>query len=109
MSLVEVARAFELADDPAIYRPIRRGEADRIATDVLATGLAYGSHIMSSTDAADRWRQFLALFQGQDVSFFTNTVADAQSRNPATDATFDMGILVIGATRAGCLWVEEED
>ena len=28
---------------------------------------------------------------------------------PATTATFDAGILVVGGSRAGCLWVEDED
>jgi len=109
MSLVEVARAFELADDPAIYRSIGRAEADAIATHLLTTALAYPSDIMNSSRAADLWQRFMALFRGQDPRLFTNCADDAQSWTPATDATFDMGILVIGATRAGCLWVEEED
>jgi len=37
------------------------------------------------------------------------SAAEAGSWMPATQSTFDMGVLVIGATRVGCLWVEDED
>jgi hypothetical protein len=109
MNLAEAARSFALADDPAIYKAIGREEASAIAIHVLATELAYGANIMSAFRAADLWQRFMALFHGHDVSLFTNAAVDAQSWTPATDATFDMGILVIGATKAGCLWVEDED
>ena len=114
MNVPEVARAFGLADDGAIYRTVGSAEADAIATRVLHTDLAYGAEIMSLSEAADLWRRFKALFDGQDVEFVTNQGvidigAGYSSWTSATAATFDMGILVIGATRAGCLWVEDED
>ena len=31
------------------------------------------------------------------------------SWSPATDAPFDTGLLVLGESESGCLWVEEED
>ena len=114
MSVDQVARAFGLADDSAIYRSIGRAEADAIATRLLHTDLAYGVEIMSLSDAADLWRQFKAQFDGQDVELVTNqdvtdSGAGSCSWTPATAATFDLGVLVIGATRAGCLWAEDED
>jgi hypothetical protein len=109
MSIVEAARIFGLADDNAIFRSIERGEADEIATYILHADLAYGSEIMSRVRAADLWRHFMELFQGQEVTFATNAGAQSGSWMPATKATFDMGVLVIGTTRAGCLWVEDED
>ena len=114
MSVVEVARAFELADDGAIYRSIDRAEATAIATHLLHVDLAYGLEIMSVADAAELWRQFMALFDGQNAGLFTNVEAGFDSWATfswasATSSTFDMGILVIGATTAGCLWVEDED
>jgi hypothetical protein len=109
MNLVEAAGAFGLDPDPAIYRSIDRTQADEIATYILHVSLAYGVEIMSRSSAADLRRQFLALFQGQDVRFATNVGVPHNSWNPATDATFDMGVLVLGATRVGCLWVEDED
>lgn len=109
MSVTEIARAFGLADDGAIYRSIGSVEANAIATRVLCADLAYDTEIMSVSDAADLWCQFMALFDGQDVGFVSNTGTQSGAWTPATPATFDMGILVIGATKAGCLWVEDED
>ena len=107
--MADAARAFGLADDGTIYRTIGDMEAQGIATRVLSVNLAYGSTIMSIPDAADLWRQFVALFDGQNVEFFTNAAAIPDFWAPATAATFDMGVLVIGATKVGCLWVEDED
>jgi hypothetical protein len=109
MTVAEVARAFGLADDDTVYRTIGGIEAQEIATRVLAADLAYGSTIMSISDAADLWRQFVTLFDGQNVEFFSNAAAIPNAWTPATAATFDMGVLVVGATKAGCLWVEDED
>ena len=109
MSVIEVARAFGLADGSAIYRPIGSAEANAIATRVLCADLAYNSEIMSVSDAADLWRQFTALFEGQDVGFVSNAGAESSSWTSATSATFDMGVLVLGVIKAGCLWVEDED
>src|SRR5262245_28339241 len=109
LSVGEVARAYDLADDPEIYRSVARAEADAVATHILTTDLAYRGNIMSPACAAELWQQFMALFDRQDVHLFTNAAPDLQSWTPATSATFDLGILVIGATTAGCLWVEDED
>lgn len=113
-SVHEIARAFGLSDDNAIYRLIGSAEADAIAIRLLHTDLAYGAEIMSLSDAAALWCEFKALFDGQDVEFVTNQGvidigAGYYSWTSATAATFDLGILVICATRAGCLWVEDED
>jgi len=108
-SVVDTARVFGLADDSTIYRNICRAEADAIATHVLESELALGSRIMSNPRAAHFWQQFMALFEGQDVKFATNAMPHLRTWTPATDATFDMGVLVIGVTRVACLWVEDED
>jgi hypothetical protein len=107
--VVDAARVFGLVADGGIYRSIGRAEADAIATHVLHVELAYGSEVMSLARAADLWRQFMTSFRGQDVCFATNAGAEAGSWMPATHSTFDMGVLVIGATRVGCLWVDDED
>jgi hypothetical protein len=109
MTVADAARAFGLADDDAIYRAIGGMEAQEVATRVLSVDLAYGSTIMSISDAADLWRQFVALFDGQNAEFFSNAAAIPNSWTPATAATFDMGVLVMGVTKAACLWVEDED
>jgi hypothetical protein len=64
---------------------------------------------MSLACATKLWGQFVGLFQAQDVKVVTNTSQDVTSWTPATHATFDMGVIVIGTSKVGCLWVEEED
>ena len=109
MNVVEAARTFGLADDSAIFRTIGRVEADAIATRILHTDLAYSTKIMALARAAHLWQRFMEVFEGQDVEFSTNAGTDACSWMPATNATFDLGVLVIGTTSTGCLWVEDED
>jgi hypothetical protein len=110
MTIIEVARAFGLADDSAIYRPIDRTGADTLARRILQTDLAYRSEIMDASRAARLWEQFMAMFDEQDVKFATNVISPTNwNWAPATSATIDMGVLVIGSARAGCLWVEDED
>ena len=109
MTVAGVARAFGLADDAITYRSIGRLEATAIATRLLSNGLAYGNEIMSTSSAAELWQQFMALFDGEDVEFVSNTDAQMESWSPATPATFDIGVLIMGESRAGCFWVEEED
>ena len=109
MAVVEAARTFGLADDSAIFRSIGPAEADAIAIRILHTDLAYGSKIMALARATHLWKRFLEAFEGQDVEFATNAGSDACSWMPATKATFDLEVLVIGTAMAGCLWVEDED
>jgi hypothetical protein len=109
VTIVEAARVFDLADDPALYRDIGRAEADAIASHILEADLAYRSNIMSAARAAELWARFMALFEGQDAKFATNASAYLDAWTPATEATFDLGVLVIGTSKAGCLWVEDED
>jgi hypothetical protein len=116
MTVVEAALAFGLADDLAVYRDIERAEADAIASRILEADLAYRSFIMSADRAAELWGRLMALFDGQDAKFATNASWPSHrschqpwSWSPATEATFDVGVLVIGTSKAGCLWVEDED
>jgi hypothetical protein len=109
LSLLEAARLFALADDPGIYRDIERAEADRIAVRILQADLAYGLPIIGADRADHLWAEFVALFEGQDAKLATNAGADSYSWTPATESTFDLGVLVIGTSKAGCLWVQDED
>jgi hypothetical protein len=81
LSLAEVARAFELSDDIAIYRFVARAEADAIVTHVLQADLACGKNIMTSSRANELWWQFLERFEGQEVRFATNVSTGLQSWN----------------------------
>ena len=72
MTAVEIARVFGLDDDGTVYRSIERAEANAIAARILCADLAYDTKIMSVSRAGDLWRQFMMLFDGQDVEFASN-------------------------------------
>jgi hypothetical protein len=64
--------------------------------------MAYDAEVMPSTQAAQLCDRFFDQFGGGS-RYFTNNWC------PATGATFDEGILVLGPHCSGCLWVEDED
>jgi hypothetical protein len=109
MSIVEAARSFDLEGDNTTYRCVETPEAESIAIRLLRAGLAHEVEIMSLPRAKELWRRFLDVFEGQNIRLVTNASQDATSWTPATQSTFDMGVLVIGTDKVGCLWVEEED
>jgi len=79
--------------------------------------MAYNGEADTLGFAEELTRDFLSWF-GEDVKYFTNAKwpkADELSSRPilggwtpATDATFDSGILVLGV-QSGVYWVEDED
>jgi hypothetical protein len=112
-SLSELAVEFGLSPD-ANYHEIDAASARRLAELVLQREWAgRGVEIMPAARAADLVDQFLAHFKADRVKFFTNGTflegAPAATYSPATEATLDTGILVVGPLRSGCLWVEDED
>jgi hypothetical protein len=106
---LEVARAFGLSDDVEIYTTVTSDEAAALVTYVLTTSLTFGGEEMKPSRAAELWQQFAALFD-EPVQFLTNCrSSDFCQFSPATDATIDLGVLVIGLASGGCLWVEDYD
>lgn len=97
-----VAHAFGLRSDDIAYREIDEVEARSSAISILFRDLAYNTEVMPLPQAERLADSFLAQF-GSDGKYFTN------NWTPATEATFDAGILVIGQKLCGCLWVEDED
>lgn len=115
----DVAIAFGLRPNSAVnYREIDRSLALDIATRVLHRDLAYSSVIGPLDRSCDLARRFLESFV-EPALCFTNASFRPDDRyprgitlsgwSPATDSTFDTGIIVLGKDRAGCLWVEDED
>lgn len=111
LSVSAVASRFELHPDPGIYREITPAQAQAIAVHILHRDLAHDNEILPLARATRLAEGFMALFEA--ASFYTNgdfhSSGPNHGWNPATNATFDTGILVIGAPRSGCLWVEDED
>ena len=104
--LSQLAAEFGLRDDPDAFRELSAAAAEELIKSVLHKDMAYGQPIMPEQQAARLTREFFAQF-GADARFYSN--GWPLSWTPATDATFDTGVLVIGPQRCGCLWVEDED
>lgn len=99
----EAARRFGLRASAEIYGEIPREEARAVLVAVLTRDMAYDCELMTASAAASLADQFLAQFDAGSARCFTN------AGHPATDATFDTGILVLDAGRVGCAWFMDED
>ncbi|PSB27495.1 hypothetical protein C7B82_16420 [Stenomitos frigidus ULC18] len=113
MPLAELAPKFGLAFAVNIDRLISKAQAVAIAKRILHCDLAYSSEIMTKIAANALASRFLECFTEEDSQYYTNgnyySTAPRSGWMPAAAATFDTGIVVIGKSRTGCLWVEEED
>lgn len=102
-----VARHFGLKDDPSIYRRTDRAEARELIESLLHLDLANRLALLPASRAKALAAHFLDAFPEPGAEFWTNLSGTAG--NPATAATFDGGVLVVGAEQCGCFWVEDED
>lgn len=113
MTLKKLALRFELFFEPNIYKEISRKQAAALLRKILHRDLAYNSKIISQAKAENLATRFLDCFDKQSAKYYTNgdfyEINPKRGWNPATNATFDTGILVISKSKAGCLWVEDED
>ncbi len=91
--------------------------AKTLVRRILFKDLAYSIAMMSDDEAALLTERFFGLFNGS-VRCFTNgnlvvPAADPAevpgSWTPITEATFDAGVVCLGGSRIGILWVEDED
>jgi hypothetical protein len=113
-SISELATEFGLSGDPKIYCEIDRQAARSLIYLVLEKDLAYGGGAMPRHEANRLTDAFLAQFD-MTSRFYTNgtfhevAAGNGATWSPATDATFDTGVLVLSDALSGCLWVEDED
>lgn len=86
--------------------------AEAVLTQVLHRDLAYRAEVMPLDHAASLARALIA-HCGQRARFATNTESVPGEMPlawfPATDATFDCGVLIIGDRARAVYWVEDED
>jgi hypothetical protein len=110
--ILELAREFGLHDDPSAFAPITASFAVALVTSILHKDMAYSGPIMSEERAKELAGRFLQQF-GADAAFYSNGwngwETDSTGWKPATNSTFDTGVLIIGNDRSGCIWVEDED
>ena len=116
-SVVALAGAFGLKGDASLYHQIDAEMARAILVAILHRDLAYGNRLLSLSRAQDLAGQVMQRFTSPGIRFLTNgqfkhgaAAALVLSHwDPATDATFDTGVLMLGTAESGCVWVAEED
>ena len=110
------AELFGLSNESGIYKKIERAEAVEVLKSVLHKDMAYNVKIMSSEKAKNLAVEFVDDFGGGAI-FYTNgeygksrtNLNVGPSWSPATDATFDTGVIVIFNEVVGCAWFADED
>jgi hypothetical protein len=112
------AKWLDLTNSELHLNAINIERATETAVAVLVRDLAYEAELMPEAKARELVGRFLDQCGAEEpgTRFFTNVSDDflvpgrtSWSFSSATSATFDMGILVVGPTRLGCLWVTDED
>ncbi len=115
-SVESAAELFGLSNESDIYKNIERAEAIEVLRNVLHKDMAYSIKIMSSEKAKNLAVEFVDNF-GKEAKFYTNGEYGkprkkpnfGPSWSPATDATFDTGVIVIIKEMVGCVWFTDED
>lgn len=113
----EAARLFGLFDSPDIYSEVSLEEARAVLVAVLIKDMAYGSPLVQPEEAAELADLFLGAFACDDARYFTNgefgkprsSPNIGAGWSPATEHTFDSGVLVLGSRQVGCAWFMDED
>jgi hypothetical protein len=116
-SVAALATAFGLKGDASLYHQVDADLARAILVGILHRDLAYGNRLLSLSRAEELAGQVMQRFTSPGVRFLTNgqfkqgtAAALVLSHwDPATDATFDTGVLMLGSTESACVWVAEED
>jgi hypothetical protein len=117
----EAARTFGLQPLGDKWRAIDRVTAMRVLFALLIEDMAFSSPRMSEQEARMASEEFLSQF-GAGSRFVTNgnwedgwtrskhsSTAFGPEWTPATNATFDGGVIVLDRSRSGVLWLEDED
>jgi hypothetical protein len=111
-AVADIARAFDLSPIADCYGEVSAEKARAILVRILHRDLAYDSIIVPLDEAEELAAGFLLAASSPACGYFSNgdfSRTPPLAWNPATEATFDTGILVVGAKQSACLWVEDED
>ncbi|MBQ0946611.1 hypothetical protein KAK07_25015 [Ideonella sp. 4Y16] len=111
------ALAFGLKGEPAIYSEVSPKEAACVLRSVIHRDMAYEIELVPLGQAEELAAKFLQAVGTVGARYFTNGTFGlprqsphvGASWSPATEATFDTGILVLTPERTACLWFEDED
>jgi hypothetical protein len=116
-SVATLATAFGLKGDASLYHQVDADMARAIIVGILHRDLAYGNRLLSLARAEELAGQVLKQFPDPAIRFLTNGQFKQGAAaglvmshwDPATTATFDTGVLILGAAESACVWVADED
>jgi hypothetical protein len=111
------AASCGLYANPGIYRQISADEAIAVIKAILHQDMAYKAELMPHQQAEELAKSLLAEYAANSARYFTNGDFGKLGQdtnvvpgwNPATNATFDSGVLVLGIHKSRCLWVQDKD
>jgi hypothetical protein len=113
----DAASEFGLVADADIYDEVSLEEAVAVLTSLMHKDMAYGVELVPIEQARELARSFINHFPADTTRYFTNGTYGKPSANknfgaswtPATDATFDSGVLVLSSALTACVWCMDED
>jgi len=115
-SVSTLAAAFGLKPDASLYHQVDAEMAKSILVAILHRDLAYGDRLVALGRAEELAGQIMERFTDPAVRFLTNGQFRVNAGglvlshwDPATTATFDTGVLMLGTKESGCVWVADED
>jgi hypothetical protein len=116
-SVTTLAAAFGLKEDASLYHQVDGEMARAIIVGILHRDLAYGNRLLSLARAETLAGQIMQRFTDPAIRFLTNGQFKQGAGaglvlshwDPATNATFDTGVLILGTGESACIWVAEED
>ncbi|MGR5150122.1 hypothetical protein ACQKP8_26700 [Photobacterium alginatilyticum] len=114
-SLSQVLSKAGLYSDIEKLVSIHEEGAKEIVKFLLWKDLAYGSEIMSKSDAEEYVNVIFSDLVPSDSKFYTNTTwndyhdSNTLSFASFTDATFDCGVIAVSDGQVFIFWVQAED
>lgn len=116
-SVAEAAAQFGLLASPHIYAEISAEEARAVLIAILHEDMAYGTQRLPLEQARELTAAFFAALGAGPARFYTNgefgrprpAPGVGPDWNPATDATFDTGVIAVSPTHIACAWFMDED
>jgi hypothetical protein len=101
---LKIAQRAGLSGELSTYHEVTNQDGLMIINSVFSKDMAYGSNLHFNESLFTKCFNF----SGSE-KWYSNAYIDDSSWNPATDSTFDKGVIVIDGSISVVLWVEDED
>ncbi|WP_264030179.1 hypothetical protein [Cellulosimicrobium sp. SH8] len=109
----EVALAAGLRPLGEDWIEVDADRAEQVLARILYLGLAYQDELMPEHQARRLAREFIRSCGSVETRYATNAdylpAAYPSTWAPATDYTFDSGVVIVSSSRSACYWVADED